>query len=72
MNLVANNILDGCVQVDESNEQLEGDMEEESLEHSYEIDLVLWDMIPCVNLDEYDEVVDDLEGSPFCILKAII
>jgi hypothetical protein len=59
MNLVENIFLDGCAQAEESNEQLEGDLEEESPEHSNEIAMVLWDMFPGLNLVEDDEVVEE-------------
>jgi hypothetical protein len=62
MNLVVNIFMDGCIQVKESSEQLEGQVEEEYPKHSNEITMVLWDMFPSLNLAKDDEVVE--EGLP--------
>jgi hypothetical protein len=56
MNLVANIFLDGCEKVEESDGQVDGDLEEKSIEHSNETTMVLWDMLPSVNCVEDDEV----------------
>jgi len=57
MNFVGNTFLDGCAKVEESYGHAEGDVEEESLEPSSDKYMILWDMVPSVNMIKDDEVI---------------